>query len=148
MTWKGWLAIGGGFLLMGFLLGRASLKPQPAEVKTVEVVKWRTVEHVHTLPGATVYLQSDGTTVITGPVDLNRESEGERALTSQSHQAPPPWHVVTAASLHYPNPSWEVSLTFRIGEILTFPIGAVVSGEGRLSSYLPTRFGAGIAVSF
>ena len=138
---------GGGVLLLAFLLGRYSMKA-PVEVKTVEVVKWKTVEKIKTLPGSTTTLRPDGSTVISGPVEIGRQTQGEKQAQTETKPLPPAWHAVVAGTLHYPNPAWGVSLTFRIGEVLTLPVGAVLSVESRLTSYVPDRFGVGLAFSF
>src|SRR5678815_2433845 len=145
MTWKWWA--GGGVLLLAFLLGRYSVKA-PMEVKTVEVVKWKTVEKIKTLPGSTTTLRPDGSTVISGPVEIGRQTEGDRSLSSVSKPLPPSWHALVSASLLYPRPSWGCSLTFRIGEMLTLPIGAVVGAEGPLTTVIPNRASVGLALSF
>jgi hypothetical protein len=94
MSWaarfKERLIAGLGCLVVGVCVGWYLHK---APVK--EVIKWQTrietryqtVEKIVTRPGATVYLQPDGSTIITGPVEITRSTSGQSSETTTGTHA-------------------------------------------------------------
>jgi hypothetical protein len=90
MSWRGRIAIAAALVAGGAVLGWYLRK---APVK--EVIKWQTrietrhqtVEKIVTRPGATVYLQPDGSTIITGPVEITRSTSGQSSETTTGTHA-------------------------------------------------------------
>ena len=74
MKWWMWLLIG---IVAGAGGSYFSFTPRVnTTTVTKEVIKWKTVERIKTMPGAVTTLRPDGTTVIEGPVEFTRSSEG------------------------------------------------------------------------
>ena len=76
-----------GALVAGVLIGWAIRTPTvrvEERIVTKTVTQWRTIEKIKTLPGATVYLTPDGGTMITGPVEIGRASEGSTSAMTDA----------------------------------------------------------------
>ena len=150
MTWWKWLlagAAGGGLLV--YLLTPAP--PVKEVIKVHEVVKWRTVERIKTLPGATVYLEPDGSARIEGGVEWTRSSEGSvtRDTEHLRESDRPSWRVAVSAGAFLPRPAFQLGMDYRIGSLFNkIGIGAGVVGEWPLGSYVPTRGGVKLLVTF
>jgi len=79
----------GGILAVGICIGWYL---HSAPVK--EVVRWQTkietrcqtVDHIVTKPGATVYIDREGNTTITGGVEITRSTSGQSSQTTTHEQ--------------------------------------------------------------
>ena len=150
VTWWKWLLAGaaGGAIAVYLLT-----PPPPVKevIKIHEVVKWKTVEHIRTLPGTVTVLKPDGSTEITGRIEFTRSSEGgvTRDTEHQRESDRPSWRVLVSAGALLPRPAFQLGMDYRIGLLFNkIGIGAGVLGEWPFGSYVPTRGGVRLILTF
>ena len=139
----------------GALASRLFIKPQVREVIKVQeriVTKWRTTEHIRTLPGATVYIGADGSTIISGPVDITRSSSGEGETNRQTIATKEPAHWVWLAGAGA-STGWRTAVSIdlyagrRVGELFGSDIG-IVASVGLSPAAVPKRVGLALITAW
>ena len=152
VNWKRVALAGWGAAIVACFLLFRSPSPARVEIKTVtkEVVKWKTTEHIVTRPGATVYLAADGSTTITGPVEIGRTSEGSASRYQESNtKMDSGWNIALWAGAALPRPALCLGADYRIGTLFNrVGIGAGVWGELPVGIWIPNRGGVRLSLTF
>jgi hypothetical protein len=166
MTWKENLARVLGGMILGVLAALMFMKPQVKTVtewreKTVTQTAWKTVTKMKVagMPGATVIIQPDGTTIIYGPMtlDLTASATGESHVTHEgggkTTVEPAAWSMfgslgAVASPAWPPSLSWTAQVGKRVGRVLGFDIGAALQVQGKPGLWVPDQAGLALVLTW
>ena len=142
-----WLWIGLTVILSLLVAQKPRVVIQDRIVKQ-EVIKWKVKASV---TGGSTFVDSSGNiTNVGGTVVVGSEGSSTTATTTTHSEKPAEkWKVMGGLSAIYPDPVWQVSVSYHIGHILflDYGLGGIIQTTS-LTDFAPDKFGAGVVVSF